>query len=67
MDQNSSKIKLQSSLRPILARGGWIVKASVASTGGILIVMININHQETRVQYCMTEKDAASFIDLITN
>lgn len=67
MGQNSSKLKLQSSLRPILAKGGWIVKASVASAGGILIVMINIHNKETKVQYCMSEKDAAMFIDLVTN
>ena len=67
MDRNSCKIGLQTSLRPILAKNGWIVKASTSSVGGILLVMINIHSKETKVQYCTTEKDAALFIDEITN
>lgn len=67
MDRNSSRKVLQTSLRPILAKGGWIVKVSVGVAGGILVVMVNINTKETKVQYCMTEKDAATFIECVTN
>lgn len=67
MGQNSTNVKLQSSLRPAIARNGWIVKVSVSNQGCILLVMCCIHTADTIVRYFDTEKDAVLFIERVVN